>query len=338
MYPDSVSRVIEVRQEAERVVIVLRPYALWQSIAFPIAQLAALGIVFSVREPDSQQDRIISGLIALGAGLVLGSLAFWVAYLLGGRQESVAVSGTQLLIDHEVLRRPELRRRRTYAISRIVNLRAVGPAKPPQPWGAYLAFDYDGSTVKFGLGVAGSDADRVVKALAAAVPAWTAQEPARPSAAVALSSRSRAWSRVTFLVAALSIACLVEVALAWPLDPTKTTLALAVAIVCGAFIPMWAFIVLNLESRMLWRSRIWVRLVAVLCAIGVALFVPVQVMIWVSEELLSPFRPVDKGDLQAIWGVNMLLGIAGIFWMAHRADKRGWPVREERGISRISGQ
>lgn len=332
MYSTWVSRVIDVRQEPGRALIVLRPYALWQSLVFPIAQLAAL-IVFSVREPHSQQDRVMSVLIALGGGFVLASLAFWMAYLLVGREERVVVSGTQLLLDRQVLRRPELRRRRTYAISRIVNLRAVGPVKPPQPRGAYLAFDYDGSTVKFGLGVAGSDADGVVKALAAAVPAWTAQEPARPSAAAALISKSRAWSRVTFLVTAISIACLLKVALTWPLDPTKMTLALAVAVISGAFIPMWAFIILNLESRVLWRSRIWVRLVAVLCAIGPGLFLPLQAAIWVSDELLSPFREVDKGDLRTIWGVDMLLLIAGICWAAYRADKRGWPVREERGIS-----
>jgi hypothetical protein len=339
VYPASVSRVIDVREEPGRVVIVLRPYALWQSLAFPIAQLAALIIVFSLWEPHPQQDRMMPLLIALGVGSVLGSVAFLVAYLLVGREERVAVSGPQLLIDHQVLRRPELRRRRTYAISRIVNLRAVGPVKPPQPWGAYLAFDYDGSTVKFGRGVAGSDADRVVNALAAAVPAWTAQEPARPSAAGDLRATSRAWSRVTLLVAALSIACLVEVALAWPLDRTKTTLALAVAIITGAFIPIWVFIIFNLESRVLWRSRTWVRLVAGLSAAGVGLLLPLQIMIWVSTELLSPFRPVDDGDLQRIWGVNLVLEMAGMFWMAHRADKRGWPVREERGVSRnTSGQ
>jgi len=334
-----VSRVIDVRQEPGRVVIVLRPYALWQSLAFPIAQLAALIIVFSLWEGHSQQDRMMSLLIALGVGSVLGSIAFSVAYLLVGREERVALSGPQLLIDRQVLRRPELRRRRTYAISRIVNLRAVGPVKPPQPWGAYLAFDYDGSTVTFGRGVAGSDADRVVNALAAAVPAWTAEEPARSSAVGDLRATSRAWSRVTLLVAALSIACLVKVALAWPLDRTKTTLALAVAIISGAFIPMWAFIMLNLESRVLWRSRTWVRVVAALCAVGVGLLLPLQIMICVSNELLSPFRPVDDSELQTIWGVNVFLAMAGMFWMAHRAEKRRWPVREERGVSgNTSGQ
>lgn len=339
MYPASVSRVIDVREEPGRVVIVLRPYALWQSLAFPIAQLAALLIVFPLTEPHSQQDRMMSVLIALGGGLALGSIAFWVAYLLIGREERVAVSGTELLIDRQALRRPELRRRSTYAISRVVNLRAVGPVKPPQPWGACLAFDYDGSTVNFGRGVAGSDADRVVNALAAAVPAWTAQEPATPSAAGDLRATSRAWSRVTLLVAALSIACLVKVAFAWPLDRTKTTLALVVAIVSGAFIPMWAFLIFNLESRVLWRSRTWVRLVAALCTVALGLFVPVQITAWVRDELLSLFRPVDDDDLWTIWGVNMLLALAGIFWMAHRADKRGWSVREERGVSRnTSGQ
>jgi hypothetical protein len=331
-----VSRVIDVRQEPGGVLILLRPYAFWRSITIPIAQLATLLVVFAIKEPHSQQDRILTVLIALGAGLVLGSLAFSVAYLLLGREESVAVSGTQLIIDRQVLRRPELRKRRAYAISRIVNVRAVGPAKPPQAWGACLAFDYDGSPVNFGLGVAGPEADRVLRALAAAVPAWTAPESERRSAAVAF--RSRGWSRVTLLIAALSIACLVQVVLAWPLDPTKLTLALAIAILSSAFIPMWAFNILNLESPVIWRSRIWVRLVAVLCYIGAALFVPMAVMFWVTDELLTPLRPLGKNDLFAIWIVNLLLGMAGFFWAVYRADKRGWPMREERGISRISSQ
>lgn len=332
MYPAPVSRLIDVRQEPGRAAIVLHPYALWQSLTFPVAQLAALVIVFSLTEPHSQQDRVVSLLIALGVGLVLGSLVFGVAHFLVGREEIVAVSGTHLLIDRQILRRPELRRRRTYAISRIVNLRAVGPVKPAQPWGAYLAFDCDGSTVSFGLGVAGPDADRVMKALAAAVPAWTAQEAARPAAAGALTARSRAWSRVTLLVAALSVACLVEVALAWPLDRTKMTLALAVAMISAAFIPIWAFIIFNLESRMLWRAGVWVRLVAVACGMG-GLLVPVEVMTWLVDNLLSPFRSVSRDDLRTILLVNLFMVLPGLFWMAHRADKRGWPVREERGVS-----
>jgi len=333
-----VSRVIDVREEPGRVVIVLRPYALWQSLAFPIAQLAALLILFSVREPHSQQDRKMLVLIGLAAGFVLGSLLYWVAWLLVGREETVTVSGTQLVLDRQLLRRPQLGRRRTYAIHRIANFRAVGPPKPPQPWGAYLAFDCDGATVKFGLGVAGSDADRVLKALAAAVPVWTAQEPARRSAPVAVTSRSRAWSRVTLLVAAFSIACSAESALAWPLDPTKLTVPLAVAIISSPFIPMWAFIALSLESPVIWRSPAWVRLIAALFAIGATLIVPLQVMIWVSHELLTPFRPVDKGDLLAIFCVNVLLAMVGFGWAVYRADKRGWPLRVERGISQISGQ
>jgi hypothetical protein len=331
------SRVIDVRQEPGRAVAVLRPYALWQSVAFPVAQLAALAIVFSVREPHSQQERVISVLIALGAGLVLGSLVLGVAHLLVGREETITVSGTQLLIERQVLRRPGLRRRRTYPISRIGNLRAVGPVKPPQPWGAYLAFDCDGSTVNFGLGVAGPDADRVLKALAAAVPAWAAQEPATPSTAGALRATSRSWSRVTLLVAALSIACLIEVALAWPLDRTKMTLPLAVGMMSASFIPMWGFIVFNLESRRLWRSGVWVRLAAVLWVVGVGLVVPAAVMDWMRNNLLSPFRSVGREDLRTILLVNLSLVIAGVFWMAHRADKRGWVLREERGVSRSSG-
>ena len=110
-------------------------------------------------------------------------------------------------------------------------------------------------------------------------------------------------------------------------------------IISGAFIPMWAFIMLNLESRVLWRSRTWVRVVAALCAVGVGLLLPLQIMICVSNELLSPFRPVDDSELQTIWGVNVFLAMAGMFWMAHRAEKRRWPVREERGVSgNTSGQ
>ncbi len=194
--------------------------------------------------------------------------------------------------------------------------------------------------MQFGTGIGGSDADRVLQTLAAAMPAWTAQEPAKRSAADAVISTPRAWSRVTLLVTALSIACLVQVILAWPLDPTKMTLALAIAIISGGFIPMWAFVIWILESRVVWRSRIWLGLVAIFYWMA-ALLAATYVLVWVSHELLSPFRlrPVNQGDVQALWGVNVFLAFVGFGWAAHRADKRGWPVREERGVSRkISGQ
>lgn len=326
------SRVIDVREEPGRVAIVLRRSTFWKATVIPIAQVAALVIVTAVREPHSQEDRVVGALIGLGGGFVLGLFLLWIAYLLVGREEIVAVSGTQLLLDRQILRRPELRKRRTYAIDRVVNLRAVEPTRPPQTWDACLAFDYGGSTVNFGQGVARSDADRVLKALATAVPAWMS-EPAKPPAA--LTARSRAWSRVTFLIAALSIACLVEVGLAWPLDRTKMTLPLAIAIVSGAYIPMWAFIVLIAEARAFWRLPNWVGFVAVVYLLASYFVPPFYVTTWVVDSLLSPFRSVNRHDVGYILLVNMALPLGGFFWAVYRAGKRGWIPREERGVSSV---
>jgi hypothetical protein len=322
------SRIVDVREEPGRVAIVLRPYTLWQAIVIPIAQVVALVIVVAVREPHSQQDRVVTALIGLAVGLVLGSLLSWMAYLLIGREEIVAVSGTQLLIDHQVLRHPELRRRRTYAIDRIVNLRAVG--KPANT----LAFDYNGSPVQFGRGVAGPDADRVLQALAAALPALASREPTSTPAAAAMASEPRAWSRVTLLIAALSVACLVEVVLAWPLDPTKMTPQLAIALISGGFIPAWAFIIWILESRAFWRSRTWFGRVALALFLASYFVPPFSVMSWVVDNLLSPFRSVNRHDLGNIFLVNMFLGIGGVVWAVYRADKRGWILSEVRAVSR----
>jgi hypothetical protein len=131
----------------------------------------------------TQQQNAVRGLIGFATALGFGVVGALVAHLLGGREELVTVSRGILTIDREFLRWPRMRRRRSYTIGRISNLRAVEPppmktsgryVRPiPQPWLLYLAFEHEGRTVQFGTGLMGPDADRVLRALARAMSAPT---------------------------------------------------------------------------------------------------------------------------------------------------------------------
>ncbi len=178
------TRVLGVREDPGSTAIRLRPYGIWETIAFPLGMLVGMGVVASV-QPGSgtQEQRVVRGLILLATSLIFGLVGALVAHVLAGREEMVTVSGGTLTVDRELLRWPKVRRRRAYGVSRVMNLRAVEPppmktsgryARPiPSPWLLNLEFDYEGGTVRFGAGLVGPDADLVLRTLARAMSAPT---------------------------------------------------------------------------------------------------------------------------------------------------------------------
>jgi hypothetical protein len=181
------TRVLVVREEPGSTVITLRPYRLWEAVAFPGGMLVGMLVIAPALLPESmmQAQRVVGVLILLAICLVSGAVGALVASLLGGREEVLTVSGGTLAINRERLRWPKVRTRRAYAVGRVMNLRAVQPppmktsdryVRPiPRPWSLDLEFDYDGGTVRFGAGLVGPDADLVLRALTRAI------SPATPS-------------------------------------------------------------------------------------------------------------------------------------------------------------
>ncbi len=108
--------------------------------------------------------------MALGAAIVAGAVVGLLAQLLGGREGIVAASAQGLVIEREVLRRPRWWTTRRFYAPRVRNVRAyVHEAAQKKgrfpPWLVSLAFDHDGKVVRFGAGLVGADADRVVQVL-----------------------------------------------------------------------------------------------------------------------------------------------------------------------------
>jgi len=170
------TRVLALREEPGRTEIALRTYRIWETLAFPLGMLAGMGAVDSVLPaPDTQEQRVVVVLILLATSCVFGLVSALVAHFLVGREERLTVFGGTLVIDREVLRWPRVRRRRAFAVGRVANLRAVEPPPPktsdrhvrpiPAPWLLNLEFDYEGGTVRFGAGLVGPDADRILRAL-----------------------------------------------------------------------------------------------------------------------------------------------------------------------------
>jgi hypothetical protein len=178
------SRVLAVREEEGGAAIALRPYRIWEKLVVPLGMLVGVAVGASLL-PDSGtgQARAVRSLAVYGTGMGFGVLAALLGFLLAGREETVTIAGGTVTIDRELLRWPRVRRRRFYPISRVSNLRAVEPppmktsgryVRPvPPPWLLYLAFDHEGRTVRFGTGLVGPDADRVLRALARAMSAPT---------------------------------------------------------------------------------------------------------------------------------------------------------------------
>lgn len=179
------SRIVDVRHAAERTTIVLRSYRLWEALTVPLALPAgALVYEFATRAHppvlQSAQERALDTLFALGVSLGVAAIAAIAAYLLGGREEIVTASHRALVIDRQVLRTPEWRVVRHYEGASVQRGRAYlpsaaeraiqrRPGAKPAPWQPSLAFDHERTVVRFGVGLRGADADRVVDLVTAAM-------------------------------------------------------------------------------------------------------------------------------------------------------------------------
>ncbi len=169
------SRVIDVRQEPGSTTVVVRRYNMWETIGVPLGMLVALlAQAPYAGQAGSGQDRALRSLVGILLAVLGGTVIAVVGNLLAGREEVVTASGTRLVIDRQVLRWPTWRRRRTYEVGSVKNLRAyVHQAAQKKgrfpPWLVSLAFDHNGSLTRFGAGLMGADADRVVQALTQAM-------------------------------------------------------------------------------------------------------------------------------------------------------------------------
>jgi hypothetical protein len=94
-----------------------------------------------------------------------------------------------------------------------------------------------------------------------------------------------------------------------------------------------ALIAWILESRAFWRSRTWIGRVVLLLFLVSYFVPPFSVTSWVIDNLLSPFRSVNRHDIVNILLVNMILPIGGFSWAVSQAGKRGWLLSEVRDVS-----
>jgi hypothetical protein len=180
MYSDDMSRVIDVRQEQGSTTIVLRSFRAWEILTPLLGTLAGMFILLDSRPaPASPREPDILGGLTIWLIAVICGAALWVLVrLIASREEIVTASRQALVIERQVLLWPQWRSRRTYEADSVKNVRAyVDPVARQKrrfpPWLVSLAFDHKGSTVRFGAGLLGTDADRVVQALARAMNAPT---------------------------------------------------------------------------------------------------------------------------------------------------------------------
>jgi hypothetical protein len=167
-----VNPLVELRNEPDRIVVVLRPFPWWRNVAVMVLiTIVAAALVFVLRRvPDSVLVNAILGVaIAAMLGSTYGAVLAAAWYTIG--REVVTATHDGITIDHHIVGR---RRRRTFAATSITGLRAVGAQQVmrggrPVHGVSALSFDYEGQTVRFGAGLAGPDADRVVLAVTEAV-------------------------------------------------------------------------------------------------------------------------------------------------------------------------
>ncbi|BDG01586.1 hypothetical protein [Anaeromyxobacter oryzae] len=150
---------VAVHREQGRVSVVLRPYRRWGMVwVFLAVVVVTVALRSGVRVPEF----VGAGLLGIAACATYGAALATAWYLVG--REVVTATPASITIEHFIIRR---RRTEQYSAGKVMNLRAQAAGRVMRRGRlvralAALAFEHDGETVRFAVGLAGAEADAVL--------------------------------------------------------------------------------------------------------------------------------------------------------------------------------
>lgn len=163
--------VLEILQQRDGVSVTLRPFPVWSKFWVPagvVVLAVSLMLAAHAWAPSRIVELALPTLLALAVAAAYGAILAMVWHTAG--REVVTVASGRLTIEHFTWRRVRHRSFSAFALE----IRSV-PAGPVMQQGRQvhgspcLAFDQDGKTVRFGAGLEGAEATRVLNALSGAL-------------------------------------------------------------------------------------------------------------------------------------------------------------------------